>query len=466
MHVSNRFTRPSAGEVGKGPAPRMYQRLGRTLAATALFFLASFGHGKTASAEIKIANLDGWEITTSGRVNGFFSFVRGNAYPTTIIRGVSATDNKLSAGAGLESQQYDADRTFQTLRFRSGFVGAVLGFGVKTALTRTTSMSAHIETWNTIETSRNKASPNPSDVRQAYGKIEGPWGGLLFGRALALFSRGAITLDFLYQHGFGLGYPCNADSGGPTCGAVGYGVVFAGFNPQLTYNTPDLGGFQLSVGLFDPSNSPGKLESTPLPRLESEMTFEKTFTDGKVHFFVNGMIQPLKENWLNAHDRLKAAGASDDEANATTDLKTVTTRAVNYGFWAELWKLRLGFSSHYGYGIGMNNALENTPVVFDSAHDPRKFDAYYGVVGLDLDPVYLNGGYGITRLFTTEQDRQDALTAQQDPIRSQRGISAGINFRFSKNLVAALEYFNAHHTWYLGEEQRVEIVNSGLTMVW
>jgi len=204
----------------------------------------------------------------------------------------------------------------------------------------------------------------------------------------------------------------------------------------------------------------------PVPRLEADATFEKEFSGGKVHFFVNGMIQTLKENWLNAHDRLKAAGATDEEANATTDLKTVTSRAVNYGFWTELSMFRFGFSSHVGYGIGMNNALENTPVVFDNAHDPRKFDAYYDVVGLDFDTVYVNAGYGITRLFATDQDRKDALLAQQDPIKNQRGISAGINYRFSKNLIAALEYFDAQHTWYLGETQRVEVVNSGLTMVW
>jgi len=46
------------------------------------------------------------------------------------------------------------------------------------------------------------------------------------------------------------------------------------------------------------------------------------------------------------------------------------------------------------------------------------------------------------------------------------GISAGVNYRFSKNLIAALEYFNADHTWYLGEKQKVNVVNTGLTMVW
>jgi len=441
-----------------------------------LFWLASFGWMRSASAEIKIGKLEGWEFSTNGRVNGFFSYVTGEAYPSTIILGQAGTANNLSAGAGLESQQYDSNRNIQTTRFRSGFLGAVLGFSVKTALTPDTSIRAHIETWNTIETSRNKASANPTDVREAYGKIEGPWGGLLFGRALALFSRGAISLNFNYQHGNGLGYPCNADGGGPTCGMVGYGVVFAGFNPQLTYNTPTLGGFQLTAGLFDPSNSPGKLEITPLPRVEGEVTFERSFGAGKVHIFVNGMFETLKENWLNAHDRVKTElkvadptitdADAEAQASATTNLKSVTARAVNYGFWAELSVLRLGFSSHFGYGIGMNNALENTPVVFDAVHEPRKFDAYYGVAGLDFDTIYLHVGYGITRLFVTPQDKLDAVSALQDPIKSQRGISAGLNYRFSKNLILALEYFNAFHTWYLGETQKVNIANAGLTMIW
>ena len=167
----------------------------------------------------------------------------------------------------------------------------------------------------------------------------------MFGRSLAL-SRGATLLELPpAADGNGLGYPCNADGGARPAAWSATASSWCGFNPQLTYNTPNLGGLQWSVGLFDPSNSPGKLETTLLPRVESEVTFEKAFGGGKVHLFVNGMVQPLKENWLNAHDRLKGLGATDDEANATTDLKTVTSRAVNYGFWAELAMLRVGFSS-------------------------------------------------------------------------------------------------------------------------
>jgi hypothetical protein len=149
----------------------MHMKSIRARALAALWVAVSLSFARSASAEIKIANIEGWEITTSGRVNGFFSFIQGDSYPSTSILGAAGTDNKLSAGAGLETQQNDDQRKFQTLRFRSGFLGAVLGFGVKTALTKDTSMSAHIETWNTIETSRNKAAPNPTDVRQALRRV-------------------------------------------------------------------------------------------------------------------------------------------------------------------------------------------------------------------------------------------------------------------------------------------------------
>jgi hypothetical protein len=403
-----------------------------------------------ARADVKISDVDGWQFSTNGRVNAFLSYVNADGYPSNVV----GQTHNFSAGAGLESNQLDNSDKINSFRLRSGFVAAVLGFTVRTQLDEQNVLKAHIETWNTIETQRQKAAPNPTDVREAWGKVEGPWGSLLFGRALALFSRGAITLDYTYQHAYGLGYPCTVDGGGPTCGQVGYGVVFAGYNPQITYSTPVFSGLQINAGLFDPTNAPGKLERTPLPRVESEATYDYAAAPAtKLHVFLNGMWQKLEEK-------------GNPAMPSPIPLKTTSARGVNYGFWAELWKFRIGYSSHVGYGIGMNNTLENTPVVFDSANNPRKFDAYYGVVGLELGKVYLNVGAGVTRLFATDQDKKDAQMSQQDPIKTQRGISGGINYMFSKNLIADVDYFNAKHTWYLGDTQSVNVLNAGLTIAW
>lgn len=426
-------------------------------------------HASTARADLIIAKGDKWEVSTNGRINAFLSYVNGDGYPAKN----EGQENNLAAGAGLESYQTDEDNKLSGFRLRSGFLGNVLGLGAKLNVNDTTSVTTHIELWSNIGTSRSKAAPNYPDVRQAFAKIEGTWGGLLFGRSLALFSRGAISLDFNYQHGNGLGYPCTADASDPTCGMVGYGVIFAGFNPQITYNTPKMAGLQLSVGLFDPVAASGKYERTPLPRLEGELTYDADFLVSGVksnfHAFANGMAQKLTEQ-----------GNPDSVPRDPYKPSSTTPWGVNLGFWAEVFRVRGGFSMFQGKGLGMNNAFENTAAVFDSdpgvdlagvphekqAPQPRKFDGYYFVLGLNLNPVTLNAGYGITRVFATQNDFVNAKTNKFDPIKTQQGISAGVNYAIGEHLVVALEYFRAEHTWYFGEKQKLNIANVGLTALW
>ncbi|HVY32624.1 MAG TPA: porin [Polyangiaceae bacterium] len=439
----------------------------------ALTTLGVLAHAPDARADLTIAKGDTWEFSTNGRVNAFLSYLNGDGYPSKPpLNGMPPAHN-LAAGAGLESVQSDKNNHIETLRLRSGFLGNVLGFSGKLKITDNTNATAHFEIWNTIGTSRTKAAANNPDIRQGYVKLEGPWGGLLAGRSLALFMRGAISLDFNYQHGNGLGYPCAADNSDPTCGMVGYGVIFAGFNPQLTYNTPTLAGFQLSVGLFDPVNAPGKYEKTPLPRLEGELDYDADFVLSGVksnfHAFANGMVQKMEEE-----------GNPARTPRTPYDPTSVTPWGMNVGFWTEIMHARAGFSMFQGRGLGMNNAFENTPAVFDQdmgedingvKHDPqapkpRKFDGYYFVLGLNFQPVMLNVGYGITRVFATDNDFVAAKKNGFDPIKTQQGISAGINYSVGEHLVLALEYFHAKHTWYFGETQNVNVANAGLTVLW
>lgn len=440
------------------------------LLLAALTALGVLTHAPAARADMTIAKGDKWEFLTNGRVNAFVSYLNGDGYPAK----EPMPPHNLGAGAGLESVQSDKNNHIDTLRIRSGFLGNVLGFSGKLKLDEVNTATTHFEIWNTIGSQgRSKAAVNAPDIRQGYVKIEGPWGGILAGRSLALFMRGAISLDFNYQHGNGLGYPCAADNSDPTCGMVGYGVIFAGFNPQITYTTPKMAGFELSVGLFDPVNAPGKYERTPLPRVEGELDYDAEFMvsgqKSNFHAFANGMVQKMEEEG-------NPARVPRMPFNPTS----TTPWGVNVGFWAEVFRVRAGFSMFQGKGLGMNNAFENTPAVFDAdmgedingvKHDPkapqpRKFDGYYVVLGLNLHPVTLNAGYGITRVFATDNDFVAAKLNGFDPIKTQQGISAGINYHYGEHLVLALEYFHAKHTWYFGETQDVNVANAGLTVLW
>lgn len=404
-----------------------------------------------ARADLPFASVDGWTLSTNGRVNGFFSGASGDGYP-----GNQQGGNNVTAGSGIESFQTDANNNLLASRIRSGFLASVLGFSVNRPLSERTTARAHIESWAVIESSRAKAATNAPDVREAYVDLEGPWGGLLVGRSLALFSRGAILMDFLYQHGNGLGNACNTtDSIGPSCGHVGYGVIFAGFNSQITYRTPPLGGLQLTAGIFDPVSIPGKYERTPIPRVEAEAVFDRELAVRvRVHLFVNGLWQRLEQQ-------------GNPPAPLPPQLPKVNfARGVGYGGWLDTPIMKFGFAGYAGRGLGLVNTLENTPNVFDSNGAARLITGYYGFVGIDVGRVYVNGGIGVTRVQATTQDAIDAMVNRTSLIAQQRGISAGVQLRLSSFLVAVVEYFRADHDWYLGEKQGVNFVDTGLTMVW
>ena len=79
-------------------------------------------------------------------------------------------------------------------------------------------------------------------------------------------------VDAEIAHGYGLGYPCMIENAsGGACGMAAFGAVFPSFEPGFVYTTPKAGGFELSVGVYDPANvANGQMNRTPYPRLEGE----------------------------------------------------------------------------------------------------------------------------------------------------------------------------------------------------
>src|SRR4029079_18816368 len=89
-----------------------------------------------------------------------------------------------------------------------------------------TRLDTFFSIWAATETiNRRTFHANNPDVREAYLRFEGPAGSLLVGRALSLFSRGAVEIDFLYGHGWAVGNPAGFDEQGPTARHIGYRVL-------------------------------------------------------------------------------------------------------------------------------------------------------------------------------------------------------------------------------------------------
>jgi len=445
------------------------------LCFTALLGLSSvLALGGSASAEKVLVKADGWEVFTDGRVAGFISQVNGDGNPTggpgTFVMnypdGNMVRDTPI--GGGWSAAQSNATTnpgdagTVNMTRIRSGFLGNQFNFGVRGKVTPWTTVTGYISIWAYIESDqRSKSSANPADIRQGYAKLEGPWGSFLAGRTRTLFSRGATDINVLYAHRWGVGFPNVIDTKGPTQGMVGFGVMGSGFGAAMIYGTPVLGGLQLNVGAFDPATlSGGGFTRTSYPRAEAELTFQRTFAaSGKIVLFVNGLYQNVYK-----------PGFCDPATNGGPC--ETTAAGVGYGGRFELGPVHIGLAGHYGQGLGLGYALENSLAAFDPAGNPRKIDGYYAQSQFVLGRFDLFAGAGITRVFLTDLDKNPpAPPAGTDPspnsvIKYQLGINAGVVFNMTPNVHFDLEYFRAQAAWWLGEKQILNNFAFGMTFNW
>jgi hypothetical protein len=410
----------------------------RLLIAAAAVVAMSAGAG-AARAEIPVGKLGDWQLSLDGRLNTFLSYSFGQAQPISVPTWQGVEDR--SAGTG----------SIAMTRIRSGFITNVLGLTLRRQLTETTTLTGRFAVWVGVSQNRNKSDNPALDAREVYFKVEGPWGGILAGRDLALFGRGGILLDYEIEHGYGLGHPCAVRVVlGGACGHAGHGVLFPSYNAGIVYNTPEVGGLKLAVGLYDPAaNSERTYEITPYPRVEGEATFHfKQY----FHLFVDGLWERLGSN--------------------TDPLQTPDASGLSYGAGAQIGPLGLGFTGYAGQGLGLYVPLENSPLFADDAGVLRRTRGYLGLASLTFGNTKLAGGYGVSILDKTINEPDGPLPSAVP--KQQIGASAGLYQTIKGSLVLALEYFRGTYQWYpildvnggppIDNQQIVNFVNVGGTM--
>lgn len=431
---------------------KSWRAVGPRAALVCLVLTAGVARTNEARADISLVKADDIEIYTSGRVGGFFSYGFGDAYPVPLN---AAGGETIRPGGGLDPgsdtvpkvvdgmDRSDLQGTINSMRVRTGFVPNVLGFGMRTHLTQSTELTAYISFWNTIEAlGGRKTAPIYPDAREGYGKLQGPWGSFLVGRALDLFSRGATENNFLYGHGYALGYPGNISNAGPTAGLIGFGVLAAFFSPGIVYTTPSLSGLQLNVGVYDPNPAPGIYEATREARPEAELTYDLQTSSVKLHLFANGEFQRLYRPSVT---------------------KGVPTYGVGYGGRVEAGPVHIGVAGHYGKGLGLSYALETTSTTFSQMDEARTFDGYSAFAQYVTGDFDFNLGAGISRVFLLDSDK--AVT-DSSLIKYQLGMAAVAVYHATKHAHFSLDYFRGQFKWYLGEKQNVNFISSGMTVTW
>lgn len=425
---------------------------------------------RSARAEKVLVKGDNWDVYTDGRVGAFASYVFGDGAPVPIAmvpQSAGGVGKDIVQGGGwavtARNDVMDTQGDVNMMRIRSGFIGNQLGLGVRTEIYPGLKASAYIQIWAYVESeNRNKGFPNPADIRQGYGKLEGFWGSFTAGRTRTLFSRGATDINAMYAHRWGVGFPNQVDSKGFTQGMVGFGVMGSGFAAGMIYGTPVLAGFQLNVGLFDPTAlAAGGWTGTNLARPEAELTFERPIGDiGKFVLFANGTYQSVYKPGYCVPTPTTAASLAAGMGGGPCE---ASAAGVGYGGRLEVGPFRLGIAGHYGKGLGLNYALEQSYAAMDPGTNPRTFDGYYAQTQVVLNKFDLFAGAGIARVFLTTLDKQ---LPENSNLKYQTGINGGVVYNLSPNVHFDLEYFRAQAKWWYGEQQTLNSFATGMTVNW
>ncbi len=401
---------------------------------------------RPAVADVTLMEKDGWTFFTAGRVNVFGSVGIGDDFPqATPNTNVDAMGNPgpshlvLGDGnpftAGFSSFQGNAQGKYFATRFRSGFVGSILSFGIKRQVTETTTVTGLISLWGTAEAySRSRAldygqnATKGFDVREGFLVLEGPWGRAGFGHQSGIFGGITTEIDYLYAHAYGLGLPC-VDIYYATCGHVGTGALSPGFAPGFVYTTPDVNGAKLKIGFYDPQRLLGAWERVPYPRLEGALTYERRLSPGLLFKLEGeGMYQSVRQ-----------LGGTDESS----------VWGVAGGGRLEAGPFRLGLSVFRGRGLGAYVALQNAPSTFTNDPDGnralRTFTGLYGQTAVVSGPWQFSLGLGRVIDDQLPIDKIDSSTSE---LKYQTGASAVINYHVTSNLVFDIDYFYFRTDWW------------------
>jgi hypothetical protein len=188
----------------------------------------------TANAGIIIPAGD-WTLDVNGNVNAFAIMSRGN-------------DTNVIAGGLAQTRDAAGEKSGQAIN--TGLLPAWLGF---TGTTRQNDVDVSF----TISMQPN-ASDNATsgDVlaplfRQSFLTFgDKSWGSFKLGKDIGIFASDAILNDMTL---LGVGGAGGVSGTQTTLGGIGSGYIYAGWKGQVAYTTPNMNGFQATVGLVNPN---------------------------------------------------------------------------------------------------------------------------------------------------------------------------------------------------------------------
>ena len=208
-----------------------------------------------------------WTIDINGNTNAYY--IHNNSNDSHTITGGLA-NTKGANGSGASS-------------INTGLLPSWLGF---TGKTRQNDLD--VEWTISLQPAGSRSSPltdSGAEHRQAYLSFgDKSWGTILIGKNLGQFGRDAILNDMTLLGVGSQGIVGTAGGTTTTLGRIGTGFIYADFLGQINYTTPNMNGFEATVGILEPQTSGNVTGNQKSPGYEGVVRYSFAANDvsGKV----------------------------------------------------------------------------------------------------------------------------------------------------------------------------------------
>ena len=376
-----------------------------------------------------------WTVDMNGNVNAF---------------AIVADNKDNSAPVGAMANASSNDDTAASIN--TGLLPSWLGF---TATTRQNDIdtSVTISFQPGASVTGGLGGGGAEEHRQAFLTFgDKSWGSIKVGKDLGIFGSTAILNDMTLLGVGSQGIVGNAGGTTTTLGRIGTGYIYADWNGQIAYTTPNMNGFQATIGLMQPWNATG--DSTQVDLVGDGKTTNVNLNDvsanssGSTNEF--GFQGQASYSWTGDFAGKAWAGFFTQEVTGIatgTDADGIASgnasdraNAFEAGISTSIYNINLVAYGYSGEGVGTTALLRNG---FDTTGKARDSDGGF-VQGTYVIPTgtKLGVSYGVSNLDDNTADTANAVNL----VKSNTMLTVGAYHPLTKHLNLVAEYSNVEAT--------------------
>jgi len=263
------------------------------------------------------------------------------------------------------------------------------------------------------------------DIRQVYMQFGNKdMGTFLLGRNIGLFGADVILNDMTLP---GVGAPGSAAGPAPsntTLGGIGFGYIYTDWLGQIDYTTPDLSGFALTLGIFDPINSlsdSAPVEAKKAPGFHAKASYTAPLPEG-TKLYVSVAFLTQQQDYGIA-------------ATTTTPASSYSYTGNGVDVFAKLDVQDFELIGYYYHATGLGTTALFNLGAFGQGQT-RGSDGYFGQATYKFGPVKLGVNYGESKLdFANGADQ----LANPTLLANNRKTTVGAYYSLTKNLTLLAE---------------------------